>query len=448
MSALGSIFSGMFKDKADDVASTLAHNYSDDVLNKLARSSADDIAAQQGNLIATHQLFPDKLKGAAELGGFVQPSMAVIDPNKGSNFMPGSGFGDIVMVANRDTINPAKKAMKNVIGDRDIYSPRFPQVSYEPNMDAIKQLADNTMQSKQYIMSNIGLDDEPLYSNVVRDMYVKQHPDIANMGARDLRENTDFMKFGDDLFNDLRGEKVLKYYTPSGAPKSMELTAENANKIMNKSGAVGSEQGWQTPRTRAYHQNTKYLRSLDDLYKNRNRLIDNQTGDVTKDIMSDEISRLADQVDQLNIPMFADNNPYTRTDSIADHIVDAFSGRGSLAPEIPADIAAEIDKLGQAYKNVPVTYFEAKPRRVVGGNEFYGAYVPQDAEQSVIDNLNALGVTNINRYSDPANLDEQLLQLAQRGKRGVSPYVLGLGAALPTAGALSGLFNSSGGDNA
>src|SRR5690606_17316792 len=95
---LNSLFKNILRNSSDDVANRVAGQYSDDVLRSLATSSADDIAAKQGNLIATHQLSPEKLAGASELGGFVQPSMAVVDPSKGKNFLPGSGFGDIVMV--------------------------------------------------------------------------------------------------------------------------------------------------------------------------------------------------------------------------------------------------------------------------------------------------------------------------------------------------------------
>lgn len=125
MSSLSRLFSGIFKNAGDDVADKIASNYSDDVIKFMSKNSADDIADKYGNLIATHQLTPEKLRGAADLGGFVQPSMAVVDANKGTNFLPGSDFGDIVMVANRDMVDPANAASKVVLGDRDIYSPRF-----------------------------------------------------------------------------------------------------------------------------------------------------------------------------------------------------------------------------------------------------------------------------------------------------------------------------------
>ncbi len=117
---LSSLFKKILGSAGDDIATKVSSQYGDDVIRNLATSSADDIAAKQGNLIATHQLTADKLKGAADMGGFVQPSVAVVDPSKGTNFLPGSGFGEIVMIPNREAINPARAAAKTVIGDLDL----------------------------------------------------------------------------------------------------------------------------------------------------------------------------------------------------------------------------------------------------------------------------------------------------------------------------------------
>ena len=82
----------------------------------------------------------------------------------------------------------------------------------------------------------------------------------------------------------------------------------------------------------------------------------------------------------------------------------------------------------------------------MGGNEFYGAYVPENAPQSVIDDLQRLGVTNVNRYLDAGDLDLSLAQLAKEGKRGISPYVLGLGGIVPAGGILDAMFSGNGND--
>ena len=450
----GGVLSGLFKKilagAGDDVAAKVSSQYGDDVLRNLASSSADDIAAKQGNLIATHQLTADKLKGVADMGGFVQPSMAVVDPSKGTTFLPGSDFGDIVMVSNRNAIDPARKAAKAVIGDRDIYSPRFPDVSYQPNMGALDDvLAQNPGISRQSALSNMNLDDDAVYDSFIQDLYRKQNPSAAKTMGIDLRKQPEFMQFADDIQSRLRGDRMIEYRTPSGGKKTLPLTADNANKVMNRAGAVGTESGWQSAGTNAYHQNTTMFKSLDDLYKNKHRFIDNQTGELTKDAMNDELARVSSMVDDLNLPGLQSDNQFTQFDNVSNYVADAASGQRNLYPaldELPDDVVNQIGRLQKAYQEVPVSYFEAKPRRVVGGNEFYGAYVPENAPQSVIDDLQRLGVTNINRYLDAGDLDLSLAKLAREGKRGISPYVLGLGGLLPTAGVLGSMFSGNGND--
>ncbi len=295
--ALSNIFKKIFANTADDVANKVASQYSDDVIRNLAASSADDIAAKQGNLIATHQLTADKLKGAAELGGFVQPSMAVVDANKATNFLPAGDFGDIVMVANRNTINPANKAMKTVIGDRDIYSPRFPDTSYKINEDVLKDvLKDYPTISKASVMSNLDLNNTPVDDTVMSMMFKYDNPQYDKVSKWEMRDNPDYQAFADDMFGKLKGDKYIDYETRSGNWRTMPLTAENANKAMNMNSAVGGERGYNVPSTIAYHQNTKKMKTLDDLYKNRYRMIDSETGRETENAMRSAVASAVNDI--------------------------------------------------------------------------------------------------------------------------------------------------------
>ena len=79
---------------------------------------------------------------------------------------------------------------------------------------------------------------------------------------------------------------------------------------------------------------------------------------------------------------------------------------------------------------------------MVNGDEFYGAYIPSDAGQDVIDNLNRLGVTNINTYDRATGVQPQLRELAQSGRRFVNPYILGIGGLGVLTGLLGGNNNA------
>lgn len=442
---LSNLFKKMFAGAGDDVATKIAGQYSDDAIRNLATSSADDIAAKQGNLIATHQLDADKLAKAASLDGFVQPSMAVVDPSKGTNFLPGSDFGDIVMVSNRNTINPKVASSKAFIGDRDIYSPRFPETSHQLKEDALDSILKQSGApiSKADVRTNIDFERSAVDNLFPSQLYRYQNPQYAKASRFDLRANEDYQKFADDIIGQLKGEEMLNYQTASGNTKSLPITAENANKLMTKDGLVGAERGWSPPPTQAYHSNTKSLKSLDDLYKNRYRLIDNRTGEHTEDAMRNAV---------------ADTIADFKQNGISDYDAEGFVTDILTGKKLSADDMAKLDamhpnvlkradELREAYKQVPVSYFEAKPRRVVKGDEFHAAYIPDDSSPEVMAHLERLGVKNIQKYLDKGDLDLSLAKLAKEGKRGVSPYVLGTAGAIPTAGVLGNMFSQQPDDN-
>lgn len=84
-------------------------------------------------LAATHNLTREKLKGILELGGFPVPSIAISDVNK----LTPTQFGDITVLFDKDTIDPADR--RNEVYDRDVWSPTFPAVDYDINNADIKK---------------------------------------------------------------------------------------------------------------------------------------------------------------------------------------------------------------------------------------------------------------------------------------------------------------------
>ena len=103
--------------------------------NDIRYSKSEDNSNK--TLLALHNLSEDKLKGILELGGFPVPSIAITNPD----IVDHSQFGDISVVFDKDTINPANS--QNEVYDRDVWSPTFPQVDYVINQDAIDTVSKN-----------------------------------------------------------------------------------------------------------------------------------------------------------------------------------------------------------------------------------------------------------------------------------------------------------------
>lgn len=85
MSVLSDLFRRLLKGKDDDIAEKVAQNYGDDAVRAATngiKNHLDEGLDSASNLIATHQISPEKLAQATEMGGFMHPSLAVTAPGE------------------------------------------------------------------------------------------------------------------------------------------------------------------------------------------------------------------------------------------------------------------------------------------------------------------------------------------------------------------------------
>ena len=80
------------------------------------------------NLVAIHNLSAQNLRDAIKLGGFPMPSIAITTPEIGH-----TDFGDISLVFDKETIDPANRLNKVYSGDA--WTPMFPAIGYKLNDD-------------------------------------------------------------------------------------------------------------------------------------------------------------------------------------------------------------------------------------------------------------------------------------------------------------------------
>jgi hypothetical protein len=116
------------------------------------------------DLIAVHNLNERKLNGILDLGGFPVPSIAVTKPN-----LSHDSFGDISILFGKDTINPTDR--RNRIFASDIYSTRFPQVSYKLNEKAVKKFNEkirSLVDSEYFSAFNSAIDHDNMSDKVDR----------------------------------------------------------------------------------------------------------------------------------------------------------------------------------------------------------------------------------------------------------------------------------------
>ena len=97
------------------------------------------------NLALVHNLSLENLLHANKLGGIPVPSVAVVNKDH-----PMDAFGEITLIANKDNLGPQASA-KNRFFNADIYSPRYPNVSYIGDQKAIENANSNLSETAKKI---------------------------------------------------------------------------------------------------------------------------------------------------------------------------------------------------------------------------------------------------------------------------------------------------------
>ncbi len=119
------------------------------------------------DLIAMHNISKNKLLKTIELGGFPMPSIGITKADQGYE-----DFGDISVIFNKDTIDPANS--KNRVYSGDAWTPTFPTIEYKVNEDALRDIAKRVGQSYSYLEANIFDGSSNTRTNLYNAKYIKE----------------------------------------------------------------------------------------------------------------------------------------------------------------------------------------------------------------------------------------------------------------------------------
>ena len=90
-------------------------------------------AKDSKNLVVVHNLSENNLRKVLEVGGLIMPSIAITDVNMGH-----SGYGEISLLFDKDTINPSDR--RNKVYGGDAWTPRFPRMVPKLNGEVLKSI--------------------------------------------------------------------------------------------------------------------------------------------------------------------------------------------------------------------------------------------------------------------------------------------------------------------
>ncbi len=103
--------------------------------NEVSMFSLSKTVEETKELVALHNLTPEKLLKTLDLGGMPMPSVAITKPEE----IDHSNFGEISLILNKESIDP-KKSKYNKVFSGDAYTPTFPQVAYAVNEETAERV--------------------------------------------------------------------------------------------------------------------------------------------------------------------------------------------------------------------------------------------------------------------------------------------------------------------
>ena len=440
------------------LAKILRKNGTGDLLANMSKDLGEYAASAPINkMYGTHSLSASKLAGADSLGGFAMPSVAVRNANavNGSKL---SEFGDVVMIPKGDTFLPSRNTK---VFSTDAYTPMMPYTVAEADPAMWAQLTGKYPGLNKYGKNsfdvNYDLTAQSPVDNATTLYDLLKYGDI-DPGADDFYKYREMLREGNmsddvkgfiDEVGGVAGPKMFNAgHTHSGQRRLKDYTLENAIKIMKadikgNSGAVHGSVGSPSAMGVMEASNSKPITSLKEM-RERSKWLNADPLDMekygllidNKDMMSlphtgkyremnkGMMSRLNETANELyktktGKDWVIDSNPFTNYDTQMNILGD-LEWYMKNNPGYVDDIAEMTGPLGE-FKNIlnnqPVKYFESKPLRGVGFDEWEGAVLPE-GDELAREILSKRGVPILGNYNSAEEnaLEMLMAKLVKEGK--------------------------------
>jgi hypothetical protein len=365
-----------------------------------------------------HNLTPEKLYGAERLGGLPVPSLAI---SKVGN--PLESFGDITLIGKKEMAIPAKD---NPVFRSDAYTKRKPSIVYDFDQKSQKNLEGMFSDLKDLptydrdiynLVDDFGRRSENrlLEAKFLQEKGILPNPseytekylfnsEINNLRRQNQAEYDNWLvNFDENLQSQgvKAKEKIFKGYSQSGNRRYAEANLDNIVKEM-KGGA--SSEGWNYGVGNLRALATPKFKKFDDVTKDRERLVS-----------TEDFNAVREQTDKVYFDILGRLKKIDKNYSAEDALLEVVETKNvnsldRVYKDIPKDLKADVGLFIKGIQKMPTEYFEIKPQRAVGLDEFAGAIVPQDISPRAMSALDQAGIKEIYKYSSP----EERKSLIQR----------------------------------
>lgn len=192
-------------------------------------------------------------------------------------------------------------------------------------------------------------------------------------------------------------EMLYNGTTPSGKPKYIPNTIDNAVKLMKKQGVAGGYTAFGSELGVFIAKNSPEVNTLAAMKNAKDKLIPfgDERHNQIKDKITKEFLELSDEI------RVGSNNRYAFDDSGVSRMVELTDHKGNEKEYLKKDYNIEVSDewmdrynklLDTIKKDYKVFYFETKFMRPYGLDEFEKAIVPSDTPSDVIDALKKAGI--------------------------------------------------------
>jgi len=408
--------------------------------------------AEPKDLVFVHNTSEEAIKSFDAMGGIPSPSIAVTKSDQ-----PFIGFGKIQLIGRPEKFDPLVDP-RNKIYSSDAYTPRAPKKIRLAKPDAVEQLAkdyagmeiqhlntDHILKKGQDALRKLQKNNLFNPENRIDELdrfldsglaKTKFYQEIGRDPA-DLKDKP----FPQIKFNKWVNEQKDKYLSQDGVftyfdefdetTRTIPYTLDNVveNMVQERQRGGEGDLGFFGD-NRLMALTSESFKDLPGVKAQKDRLVEKaigSTGAVEDDIMQSIIKNLPDEdlvkAQQMNYPNIKDVRLLAENEAsyIATQLTEAIGQNLEYGMDLPKAIktaytenedllelpkmmpGALFDDIEQALiKNTtrPVEYFEAKPTRAVGFDEFAGAIVPENTSKEVIDILEKRGLKVVKQKAD------------------------------------------------
>jgi len=408
--------------------------------------------AEPKDMVFVHNTSEEAIKSFDNMGGIPSPSIAVTKADQ-----PFTGFGKIQLIGRPEKFDPLVDP-RNKIYSSDAYTPRAPKKIRLAKPDAVEQLAkdyagmeiqhlntDHILKKGQDALRKLQKNNLFNPENRIDELdrfldsglaKTKFYQEIGRDPA-DLKDKP----FPQIKFNKWVNEQKDKYLSQDGVftyfdefdetTRTIPYTLDNVveNMVQERQRGGEGDLGFFGD-NRLMALTSESFKDLPRVKAQKDRLVEKaigSTGAVEDDIMQSIIKNLPDEdlvkAQQMNYPNIKDVRLLAENEAsyIATQLTEAIGQNLEYGMDLPKAIktaytenedllelpkmmpGALFDDIEQALiKNTtrPVEYFEAKPTRAVGFDEFAGAIVPENTSKEVIDILEKRGLKVVKQKAD------------------------------------------------